>query len=143
MAQSLPLFRDAEQRFRELEKALPNDPLVLYMLAWTGYNAFAPASRLAKDDDAAHFIGLAQSTIDRLMAIETQDLGLVTMSSGIREGRAQFLRDLGRFDEAIATQREVIAGPEKLLANKRLANSLGTRGYVGRACGKERVCTAV
>src|SRR3546814_4240309 len=53
MAQSLPLFRDAEQRFRELEKALPNDPLVLYMLAWTGYNAFAPASRLAKDDDAA------------------------------------------------------------------------------------------
>src|SRR3546814_16062706 len=63
------------------------------------------------------------------MAIETQDIGLVTMSSGIREGRAQFLRDLGRFDEAIATQREVIAGHEKLLAKKRSANSLGTRGF--------------
>src|SRR3546814_16458930 len=101
MAQSLPLFRDAEQRFRELEKALPNDPLVLYMLAWTGYNAFAPASRLAKDDDAAHFIGLAQSTIDRLMAIETPDIGLVPMSSGLRAGRAPLPLDLGPFRETI------------------------------------------
>src|SRR3546814_14978406 len=109
MAQSLPLFRDAEQRFRELEKALPNDPLVLYMLAWTGYNAFAPASRLAKDDDAAHFIGLAQSTIARLMAIDTPAIGLVPMSSGLREGRAAFLRDLGRSDEAISTHAEVFA----------------------------------
>src|SRR3546814_13452630 len=123
MAQSLPLFRDAEQRFRELEKALPNDPLVLYMLAWTGYNAFAPASRLAKDDDAAHFIGLAQSTIDRHMAIETQALGLLTMSSGIREGRDQFLRATGRFDDALATQREVPAGPDTILAHKTSAIS--------------------
>src|SRR3546814_20185139 len=108
MAQSLPLFRDAEQRFRELEKALPNDPLVLYMLAWTGYNAFAPASRLAKDDDAAHFLGLAQSTIDRLMATETQDIGLVPLSPGIRAGRAPFLRALGRFHPPIATTPAVI-----------------------------------
>ena len=129
MAQSLPLFRDAEQRFRELEKALPHDPLVLYMLAWTGYNAFAPASRLAKDDDAAHFIGLAQSTIDRLMAIETQDNGLITMSTGIREAQAQWLRDQGRFAEAIATQRDVISGHKKLLAVKRSANTLGAHGF--------------
>lgn len=129
MEQSLPLFRAAEQRFRELERALPNDPIVLYMLAWTGYNGFPVASHLGKKTDAAHFITLAQTTIDRLMAIESQDNGLVTMATGIREAQAQWLRDQGRFAEAIATQREVIAGHQKLLAVKRSANTLSAHGF--------------
>lgn len=129
IAQSLPLFRAAEQRFRALERARPNDPIVLYMLAWTGYNGFPAASQLGRDADAAHFIELAQTTIDRLLAIETQDNGLVTMSNGIREARAQWLRDQGRFAEAIAMQREVIAGHKRLLADKRSSNSLSAHGF--------------
>lgn len=129
MAQSLPLFHAAEQRFRELERGLPNDPIILYMLAWTGYNAFPVASRLGHKKDAAHFITLAQTTIGRLMAIESQDNGLVTMSTGIREAQAQWLRDQGRFAEAIATQREVIAEHQKLLAVKRSANTLSAHGF--------------
>ena len=129
IAQSLPLFQGAERRFRALETKLPNDPIVLYMLAWTGYNAFPAASQVGKKEDAAHFIELAQTTIDRLLAIETRDNGLVTMSNGIREARAQWLRDQGRFDEAIAMQREVIAGHKRLLADKRSPNSLSAHGF--------------
>ena len=129
MERSLPLFHAAEQRFRDLERALPNDPIVLYMIAWTGYNGFPVASRLGKKEEAAHFIELAQTTIDRLMAIETRDNGLITMSTGIREAQAQWLRDRGRFAEAIATQREVIAGHRKLLRVKRSANTLSAHGF--------------
>jgi serine/threonine-protein kinase len=129
MERSLTLFRGAEGRFRELQKALPNDPIVLYMLAWTGFNAFPAASQLGRKEDAAHYIELAQATIDRLLAIEARDNGLVTMSNGIREARAQWLRDQGRFIEAIATQREVIAGHRKLLADKRSSNSLSSHGF--------------
>lgn len=129
MERSLPLFHAAEQRFRDLERALPNDPIVLYMIAWTSYNGFPVASRLGRKEEAAHFIELAQTTIDRLMAIETRDNGLITMSTGIREAQAQWLRDRGRFAEAIATQREVIAGHRKLLTVKRSANTLGAHGF--------------
>jgi len=129
IAPSLALFRGAERRFRELEKALPNDPIVLYMLAWTGYNAFPAASQLGKKEDAAHYIELAQTTIDRLLAIEARDNGLVTMSNGIREARAQWLRDQGRFAEAVAMQQEVIAGHRKLLAVERSSNSLSSHGF--------------
>ena len=129
MARSLPLFHAAEERFHELERALPNDPIVLYMLAWTGYNAFPVASRLGHKKDAAHFITLAQTTIDRLMAIENQDNGLVTMATGIGEAQAQWLRDQGRFAEAIAAQRQVIAEHQKLLAGKRSANTLSAHGF--------------
>lgn len=129
IAQSLPLFHNAEKRFRDLEKALPNDPLVLYMLAWTGYNGFPAASQLGRKDEAAHFIEVAQTVIDRLLAIETQDNGLVTLANGIREARAQWLRDQGRFAEAIAMQHEVIAGHKKLLASKSSPNSLSSHGF--------------
>ena len=129
MEQSLPLFHAAEQRFRTLERTLPNDPIVLYMIAWTGYNAYPVASQLGRKAEAARFINLARTTIDRLMAIESRDNGLVTMSTGIGEAQAQWLRDQGRFAEAIAAQRNVIAGHQKLLAVKRSANTVSANGF--------------
>lgn len=129
MPKSLPLFHDAEERFHALEKERPNDPIVLYMLAWTGYNGFATASRLGKDAQAAHFIELAQTMIDRLLAIEPQDNALQTLSSGIREAQSQWLRDQGRFDEAIARQREVIAIHQAALTPERSPNTLGALGF--------------
>ena len=128
-AASLPMFREAEQRFRRLEAALPNDPVVLYMLAWTGYSAFPAASRLRDDAQSAHFIDLAQGMIDKLLQIESQDNALRTLSGGIREAQSQWLRDQGRFAEAIARQREVVALREASVARKRSSNGLGNRAF--------------
>jgi len=126
---SLPLFREAETRFRDLEGQRPNEPVALYMLAWTGYNGFAAASQIGDTAQSAHFIELAQTMIDRLLAIEPQDNALNTLSSGIREAQSQWLRDQGRFGEAIARQREVIAIHQAVLTPARGANTLGSLAF--------------
>lgn len=128
-AESLPMFRDAARRFQRLEAARPNDPIALYMLAWTGYSAFPAASRMGDNDDAGEFLELAQDTVDRLIAIESNDNALQTLSGNIREGRSQYLRDIGRFDEAVALQREVVAGHAATMARSPTANSRGTLGF--------------
>jgi serine/threonine-protein kinase len=128
-AASLPLFREAEQRFRRLEAALPNDPIILYMLAWTGYSAFPAASRISDEAQAAHFIELAQSTIDRLLGIESQDTALRTLAAGIREAQSQWLRDQGRFADAIARQREVVVLREAVVTPERRSNALGNLAF--------------
>jgi len=128
-AASLPLFREAEQRFRQLEASLPNDPIVLYMLAWTGYSAFPAASRVTDKAQSAHFIELAQATIDRLLSIESQDTALRTLSGGIREAQSQWLRDQGRFAEAITRQREVVALRESVMTPERRSNALGNLAF--------------
>ena len=129
LAASLSLYQDAERRFRALEAALPNDPIVLYMLAWTGYSAFPAASRLGDLAQSTHFLDLAQTTIDRLIAIEANDARLRTLADNIGEAQSQLLRDQGRFAEAIARQREVVAGREAALTPERRAGALSNVAF--------------
>lgn len=150
IAASLPKFRDAETRFRKLEKELPNDPVILYMLAYTGYNGFAAASTIGRDSDSGYFIGLAQTTIDRLLAIDDQDDALHALSANIREAQSQWLRDQGRFDEAIKAQTAVVAARQAALTAKRPAKVLGNLGFseavmgvIARDAGdRNRACRA-
>lgn len=126
---SLSLYQEAEERFRALEAALPNDPIVLYMLAWTGYSAFPAASRSGDLTQSTHFLDLAQTTIDRLIAIEANDARLRTLADNIGEAQSQLLRDQGRFAEAIARQREVVAGREAALTPERRAGGLSNLAF--------------
>ncbi len=128
VAQSLPAFADAERRFRELDAARPNDPVVLFMLAWTGYSAFPAASALGDTTRSGHFIELARTTVDRLLALESADTGLKRLSGNVREGESQWLRDQRRYGEAIARQREVVAARETVLAAARNARTLSDLG---------------
>lgn len=142
LAGSIPLFEDAERRFRTLEAALPNDPTVLYMLAWTAYSAFPAASQLGDTVRSAHFITLARTTVDRLRALESADRTLVRLSGNIREAESQWLRDQDRFADAIARQREVVTAREAVLTSERrtgalldLAFSQAILGVIARDAG--------
>lgn len=135
LARSIPLFEDAERRFRTLEATLPNDPTVLYMLAWTAYSAFPAASQLGDTARSAHFITLARTTVDRLLALESGDQTLVRLSGNIREAESQWLRDQGRFADAIARQREVVAARERALTPERRAGALSGLAFSNMILG--------
>ncbi len=135
LERSIPMFEDTERRFRALEAALPNDPMALYMLAWTGYSAFPAASQLGDAARSAHFITLARTTVDRLLALESGDRALVRLSGNIREAESQWLRDQGRFADAIGRQREVVAARESALTPERRASALSDLAFSNMILG--------
>lgn len=128
-AASLPMFEEAERQFRALDAAQPNDPIVLYMLAWTGYSGFAPASRSGQEPLSRRLLDVARTTVDRLLSIEANDNSLKSLSANIREAQSQALRDADRFAEALALQRDVVALRERQLTHERLPNSVGNLGF--------------
>ncbi len=110
LAEGLKAAQRAEKRLSALDAQEPNDPAVLYTLGWTSYVGYGVASGL--DGEAAEtqrFLALADSTNQRLLAVEPHDQSLVGFAATVRQARAEALQDSGRVSEAIGLQRQVIA----------------------------------
>jgi serine/threonine-protein kinase len=130
----------AERRFARLERAYPNDPAILLAQAWNAYIGYGNASGLPeRAADAAHFVTVARQTTDRLLSLDSNDHALQSFAANIRQLQSQALSGEGRYAEAIAVQREVIAlhnaalGPgRRAVALNRLATSHITMGGIAR-----------
>ena len=142
LAEGVALFLDAQARFAAIDRALPNDPVVLSMLAYNAYVGFGTASGLpgrARDEDA--FLTTARATVDRLAAVEPGDRQVAALSGSIRGSESQSLSGKGRHAEAIAEQREVmdlygrLAAGGKAPAIGRLVLANITMGNIARRAG--------
>lgn len=110
LLQGIALLRDAQRRFAAIDRAVPNDPLVLSMMAYNAYVGFGTASGVPgrrREEDA--FLATARATVDRLMAVEPGDGQVIALAGSIRGAESQSLSGKGRHAEAIAVQREVLA----------------------------------
>lgn len=133
----------SERRFTALERALPNDPVVLHALMWNAYVGYGTASGVpARSGDAAHFLDLAIRTSDRLVQIEPNDHSLRSFAGNLHQIQSQALSTQGDHARAIAIQREVIAlyqgalGPgRRSIPLNRLATAQVTMGNIARAAG--------
>jgi eukaryotic-like serine/threonine-protein kinase len=98
---ALRVFRAAESRRR-------NDPQLLYMIGWTGLEAFAAAAQSKKPDLSNEMILSAKAAIDRLVVVTDKDESARVLNKTLGESLAQHLSNLGRHTEAVAAQRKVV-----------------------------------
>lgn len=149
LVEGVSLFQDAQARFAAIDRALPNDPVVLSMLAYNAYVGFGAATGIPgrrRDEDA--FLATARTTIDRLAAIEPGDRQVTAMSGSIRGAESQSLSGKGRHAEAIAVQREVLglygrlAASGKAAAIGRLALANVTMGNIAIAAADRALACA-
>ncbi|MFC4253874.1 protein kinase [Altererythrobacter xixiisoli] len=138
------------QRLQQLDRQLPNDPQLLFQLAWSAYTGHGAASSSpAMARDADNFLDIARSTIDRLVLLEPQDRSIRSFSANVRSAQAHALTDQGKFAEAIALQRTVIAQLETALGSDRKAPALNRlviahgmlAGFALRADDVKLACT--
>ncbi|TRW17497.1 serine/threonine-protein kinase [Glacieibacterium frigidum] len=142
--------RRAEAMLTALDEAQPNDPMVLYLLAYNGYVGYGTASGSpALTADANHFLGTARASVDRLIRIEPNDRALRAFSGSIRNSEAQALSDAGRQAEAVAVQRRVIADYTAAIGPKRKSATLNrlllahiTMGNIARKAGDRALACA-
>ena len=114
--QGLGEFDKALAGFTAIERRAPNDPRLLYMIAWSGLDGFAAAAQTGNAPASARMIETAQAAASRLMAVETRDDSVSTLGHVVSESWSQHLANIGRYPEAIAAQREVIARESRRVA---------------------------
>ena len=138
----IPIILDARRALTALDARWPNDPDTLYALAWNDYTLFSNAARAGNQPLAGQAIADARSRIDRLLAIEAADNSLITFDVNIDAAYAEDLANRGRYPQAIAAQREVIATVTKRLKPDRRVITLSDMGYqtmmlgvIGRKAG--------
>ncbi len=139
----------AERRFDALLAKRPNDPTLLWLATWNVYDGFAAASQAGEEEVSHRLIEKARDSIDRLRAVDDRDRAAAILASNIREGLAQDLRDRDRFDEAVALEREVVAGRRASAAldpNGRTVGSLGfslaIQGIIAKNAGQRPLACA-
>lgn len=144
-------FLKAQGIFASMDRDLPNDPQVLFQLAYNGYTGNGTAQGLAnREREAAEFLAVARSGVDRLLAIEPNDRALQSFASTVMGGEAQQLAGDGRLPEAIATQRRVVALLTSALGKERKTSTLNrlvvahvTLGQIARkADDTKTICTS-
>ncbi|MFW2831330.1 protein kinase domain-containing protein [Sphingomonas sp. ID0503] len=110
-------FERAERRLAAIDAVRPNDPRVLYLLAWVRYTGYGTADGIDQPR-ASRFLADAEATIGRLLAIEPRDSALLAFSGNIGGARAQSLSTQGQHELAVATQQQVVRRYAASLAAK-------------------------
>ena len=125
LAESVALQEASARRLQALDRAAPNDPRLLYQLAWVGYVGFGAGNATpALHDRAEAMLALAGRTMERLLALEPQDRSIRTFAGNIQSAQAHSLADAGRYGDAIARQRSVVRQFEASLGPERKSSSL-------------------
>ena len=108
-AEGYPVMRAAHDAFAAAERKSSGDPFLLYMIGWSGADAYAAGAELDKAEEAADLLESAQRAAERLVAIEDRDESARVLRIMVGEAYAQHLANVGRFDEAIAEQQRIVA----------------------------------
>lgn len=145
----LALFAETERRFDALVAEAPDDPLALYMSAYTNLTGFSLASRVGEEDRSRRLITNARDRIAAVRRLEPNDDAIVAVAANIKEGLAQDLRDHDQFAAAVALQREVIVDRRQSAARSpspksrgQLAFSLAIQGVIGKNAGDRALACA-
>jgi eukaryotic-like serine/threonine-protein kinase len=133
---------------RETLAALPpehgGDPKMLFMKVYVPFMAMEAAQAAGQKALATELITEARATMQRLIAIEPNDDMVYTLSGNVNEAYANDLSNRGLYKEAIALQKEVVAGvasrlkegdPDRPIANANLAWAEMMLGLMARKAG--------
>jgi serine/threonine-protein kinase len=82
-----------------------------------------------RDEHSSRLIRKTNAIVNRLAEIDPQDDSVQALASNVKEGLSQDLRDQGRFAEAIALQREVVALRRAPLTAERRSSTLGNVAF--------------
>jgi eukaryotic-like serine/threonine-protein kinase len=107
-AEGYPAMRSAHDAFAAAEAKSPGDPALLYMIGWSGADAYAAAARLEKAVEAEDLLVSAQRAARRLVEIEDRDESARVLNVMVGESYSQHLGNTDRFKEAIAEQRRIV-----------------------------------
>ena len=102
------VLRASHDAFAAAEKKEPNNPDLLYMIGWSGAEAYAVAARIDRAAEMEYLLLSAQDAAERLVAIEDRDQSSIVLRFAVGETYSQHLGNLGRFDEAIAEQQKLV-----------------------------------
>jgi len=133
----------AETMFAALDRALPNDPHILYAAMWNAYVGHGTTSGMTgRAAEMRRFLDLAAAISRRLLEIEANDAALKSFAGNLRQAQAQFASDAGRHAEAVAMQREVLGLYSAVVGTERRPQSVNrlttaevTMGNIARAAG--------
>jgi tetratricopeptide (TPR) repeat protein len=129
LRESVSRYLSADRLFGAVEARFPNDPLVLYWRGWNAYYGYAAAATREDNVQADALLEQARSSVEKLLKVEEADQSLVTFAERLREAQAQSFANTGRFAEAIALQRRILAGRQAKLGPDRRARSLSDLAY--------------
>lgn len=110
-AGAVPVLRNAYDTLLAEERKTPNDPDLLFFLAWAGGEGYGAAARLSDEAmaEAEDMLVGAADASRRLVAIEDRDESARTVATAVGETYAQHLGNNKRFPEAIAEQKRIVA----------------------------------
>jgi len=108
-AEGYPAMRAAHDVLVAAEKKAPGNTFLLYMIGWSGADAYAAGAELGKATEAEDLLVSAQLASKKLVSIEDRDESARVMNFMVGETYAQHLGNVGRYAEAIAEQRRIVA----------------------------------
>lgn len=108
-AEGYPAMRAAHDVLVAAEKKDPGNTFLLYMIGWSGADAYSAGAELDRAKEAEDLLISAQLASQKLVAIEDRDESARVMNIMIGETYAQHLANVGRFPEAIAEQKRIVA----------------------------------
>jgi serine/threonine-protein kinase len=108
-AEGYPAMRAAHDALVAIEARAPGNPDLLYQIAWAGADAYAAAARMGKEVEAEDLLTSAQAMARRLVEIADKDDSAIVLGYMVAEAYSQHLGNVGRFDEAIAEQKRILA----------------------------------
>ncbi|HOY79437.1 MAG TPA: serine/threonine-protein kinase [Hyphomonadaceae bacterium] len=104
-----PAMRAAHDVLVAAEQKSPGNTFLLYMIGWSGADAYASGAKLGKAAEAEDLLVSAQLASKKLVAIEDRDESARVMNIMVGETYAQHLGNVGRYAEAIAEQKRIVA----------------------------------
>lgn len=102
LARAFGVFAAAERRRRD-------DPDLLFLMGWSGIEAYAAGARAGREEEAAPVLIATRVAARRLTDVADRDKSATVLLRNIDEAYAQHMANRGRFAEAIAAQRLVVA----------------------------------
>lgn len=108
-AEGYPAMRAAHEVFAAAAQRTPGNPDLLYQIGWIGADAYSSAARIDKQIEAEDLLFSAQTSARRLIEIADKDDSASVMAYMVAETYSQHLGNVGRFEEAIAEQKRILA----------------------------------
>ena len=135
------LFRRAGDIFASIEAAKPDDPAILYMMGWSSFLGSSAAASAGQSAVSSELAANANIIATRLLRLDSNDDASIVLARVAAEALAQDLANRGKYAEAIAAERDVIAREKARLLRDgggrgiTLAYSEMVLGTIGRAAG--------
>lgn len=123
------LLLDSHRLFAGAERAQRDNPNLLYMIGWSGLDAYASMQRAGRMEEAEAPLLAATRAIERLVELDPVDRSSARLARNAGETLAQHLSNTGCPVEAIAAQRAVIARTKAGVTNLPDAHSRADLGF--------------